>query len=101
MSECNPITEGQRSLMEQATRTVPWTEPGLRVFRLRLLSDPGFPFYDVSYCYGTVNDEPVRVALPFDQLPRRGLQRAIVAHAKRDGVFARGIGILDNISTLV
>ena len=39
-----------------------WTEPGLRVVRLRLLSDPGYPEWDVSYCHGYVGDEPAAEA---------------------------------------
>jgi hypothetical protein len=37
------------------------------------------------------------------QLPRRGWQKEIVAHAQRDGVYAKGLGILDPlvVSTLV
>lgn len=80
-----------------------WTEPGLRVTRLRLITDPGFPFWDVSYCHGTVNGREVDVDLPFSQLPRRGMKRAIVEYAKADKVYAAGLGILDPtvISTLV
>lgn len=83
--------------------TVPWTTPGLRVTRLRLLSDPGFPAWDVSYCHGIMPDgEHVNVELPFSQLPKYGvtISRAIVAHAKRDRVHAKRLGILDAISTL-
>lgn len=78
-----------------------WTTPGLRVTRLRLLSDPGFPWWDVSYCHGMLDGKPVNVALPFDQLPRRGARRAIVTYAKKADVFAQRLGILTNISTLV
>lgn len=83
-------------------REVDWTEPGVRVTRLRLVSDPGFPFWDVTYCHGRIGDEPVVVRLPFDQLPKRGLFREVVRHAKRDGVFAARLGLLDklNYSTL-
>ena len=77
-----------------------WTTPGLYITRLRLLTDAGFPFWDVSYCHGTVDGVPCVVDLPFDQLPRRGMQRAIVEAAERDGIHAHGIGILDNLSTL-
>lgn len=81
-------------------RTVSWTEPGLRVTRLRLLSDPGYPAWDVSYCHGFLGNEPVRVELPFSDLPKRGFRRAIVQHAIRDGVHAQRMGLLENISTL-
>lgn len=83
-------------------RTVDWSEPHLRVVRLRLLSDPGFPVWDVSYCHGRLasTGELVHVELPFSQLPKRGWRWAIVLHAQRDGIYARGLGILDNVSTL-
>lgn len=80
---------------------VEWTEPGLKITRLRLLSDPGFPVWDVSYCHGVLDGEPVNVLLPFSQLPKRNLRSAIIEYAKRDRLFAKGIGILDNISTLI
>jgi hypothetical protein len=83
-------------------RRVCWTTPHLRVTRLRLLSDRGFPAWDVSYCHGTIvtTGEQVDVELPFDQLPKRGMRRAIVQHAIRDNVHAHGIGVLGAISTL-
>ena len=80
--------------------TVPWNIKGLRITRFRLLSDPGFPVWDVSYCHGQLDGEPVDVELPFFQLPKRGWRKAVVEYAKRDGVYAKGIGIFENVSTL-
>jgi hypothetical protein len=79
-----------------------WDTPGLKITRLRLLSDPGFPMWDVSYCLGEVDGRHVRVILPFDQLPKKGMKSAIIKHAKRDKVYAKALGILDeaNISKL-
>lgn len=79
-----------------------WTDPQLdKVTRLRLVSDPGFPFWDVSYCHGVLKDgRTVDVEVPFHQLPKRGMMRAIVQAAIEDGVHARRLGVLDNISTL-
>ena len=34
---------------EPIDRTVYWTEPNLKITRLRLISDRGFPYWDVSY----------------------------------------------------
>jgi len=79
---------------------VDWTEPGLKVTRLRLLSDPGCPIWGVSYCFGRLAGRNVKVMLPFDTLPKRGFKRAIVKFAKEDGIYAKGLGILENISTL-
>ena len=95
--ETFPLPESERG--KPCTKHVAWTAKGLRITRLRLLSDPGFPLWDVSYCWGILDGEKVRVILPFDQLPKRGMSRAIVQHAQRDGVYAKGIGILDAIST--
>ncbi len=81
-------------------RTVDWSEPNLRITRLRLLSDPGFPAWDISYCHGQIGEERVHVELPFSQLPKKGMLGAIVRHAKRDGVHAKNMGIFDAISTL-
>jgi hypothetical protein len=81
---------------------VDWTDRRLRrITRLRLLTDPGFPAWDVSYCHGELVDgSPCRVQLPFDQLPRRGMREAIVKHAIRDGVHAKRLGVFDALSQL-
>lgn len=94
--ETNPQSQADRDF--QPTRTVDWTAEGLYITRLRLLSDPGFPFWDVSYCHGTIGEEQVRVQLPFDQLPKKAMRRALYAHAKASGKFIKGL--FDNISTL-
>ena len=99
--EANGLVNGPAYHTARAgAETVDWTTPGLKVTRLRLVSDPGFPFWDVSYCHGVLNGKDVDVQLPFGQLPKRGLSRAIVEAAKADGVYARGLGILDAVSTL-
>lgn len=81
---------------------VSWDDPRLaKIVRLRLLSDPGFPFWDVSYIDGVLKDgRAVDVYNPFGQLPKRGMKAAIIDAAKRDGVFAKGLGLFDAISTL-
>jgi hypothetical protein len=78
-------------------RCVYWTTEGLQVTRLRLLSDPGYPEWDVSYCFGiTKEGEEVRVLLPFSSLPKRGYKKVIVQEAIREGVYAKRLGILDD-----
>ena len=100
--EVNGLVDGQAYHAEPCEETLEWNDPQLAVVtRLRLLSDPGFPFWDVSYCHGYTKDrKKVNVALPFSQLPKRNMKGTIIAYAKKDGVYAKGIGILDNISTL-
>ena len=80
--------------------SVSWDHPGLRVTRLRLVSDPGYPFWDVSYCDGELDGKFVRVELPFSELPKRAVAKTIIEHARRDKVYAKRLGILDCISTL-
>jgi|WetSurSiteA1Bulk_404760.scaffolds.fasta_scaffold25963_2 hypothetical protein len=89
------------SVTHKIERSVPWTAKGLRVTRLRLVSDPGFPCWDVSYCHGRIGDEPVNVELPFNQLPKHRIAETILKWAKKDGVFATGIGVFNAISTLI
>lgn len=75
-----------------------------KITRLRLISDPGLPFWDVSYCYGELKDgKTCRVHLPEYQFPKRGLTRAIVQMCIDEHVYAKGLGLLDpeNISMLV
>jgi len=82
--------------------TLDWTDARLaKVTRLRLLTDPGHPVWDVSYCQGVTTDgHTCDVALPFSTLPKKGRNRAIVQHAIRDGVHAKRLGLLDNQSCL-
>jgi hypothetical protein len=97
-TETNGLMPGdQQRLLESLTGQVYWNDPALaRIFRLRLLTDPGFPMYDVSYCYGTLkNGDNVRVSLPFYQLNKRTWKSQIIELAKRDGVFAKRLGLFD------
>lgn len=86
----------------EGAKTVYWTDPELKyVTRLRLISDPGYPAWDVSYCHGILHDgTKVRVELPFDQLSKFRMKRDIVTYAIRDGVHAAKLGVLGAISTL-
>ena len=92
------------AVTHRITETLYWDDARLKqITRVRLVSDPGFPAWDLSYCHGLdVDGNPVQVELPFSQLPKgKGrIQGAIIAHAKRDGVFAKGLGIFNAISTL-
>jgi len=103
--ESNPATPEQiKGLIDSCDgKIVDWKDPQLcRVLRLRLLSDPGFPAWDVSYCYGELKDGTVvKVELPFSQLLKReSINSQIVRFAKKDGVFAKGLEIFGAISTL-
>ena len=91
--------------------TVYWTEV-TEITRLRLVTDPGFPCWDVSYCWGMteVTDDSgthevaCRVRLPFHQLPKgkkEGKSRlygALISYARTDGLNLKSIGLFDAIS---
>ena len=100
--ETMPLTEDGHTFHSRYSnaRTVSWAHPGLKITRLRLLSDPGYPEWDVNYCYGTIGAELVKVELPFSSLPKRRMMKAIIQHAKADGVYAKGVGVFDAMSTL-
>jgi hypothetical protein len=81
-------------------RKVYWTHPGLKITRLRLLSDPGYPEWDVSYCHGYVGEEAVHVELPFSYLTKGKWAGEVIAAAKKDGVNAKRLGLFDAVSKL-
>jgi hypothetical protein len=104
--ETNGLEPGvQQELLDSLDGEVYWSDPRLKkIFRLRLLTDRDFPYFDVSYCYGTLDDGTnVRVSLPFHQLTKAKWKTEIVEWATRDGVFAKGLGIFDpaTVSTLI
>ncbi|WP_042377178.1 hypothetical protein [Gordonia alkanivorans] len=71
----------------------------VKIIRLRLISDPGHPSWDVSYCWGEQTDG-TRVPVQLDEmrLPKNNLSRSLVDMAKRNGRYAKGLGLLDAIS---
>lgn len=104
--EVNPMDQATIDAREAIDHGKPmWLgDPQLaRLTRVRFLSDPGFPYWDLSYAYGVTKDgTPVRVTFPVGQFPRRGLKRALVEMASELGVYAKGLHLIDDavISTL-
>jgi hypothetical protein len=69
----------------------------LRITRLRLLTEPGFPYYDVSYCYGQLKDgRHVRVDLPWHQLHRATWKQTAVSWGKENHVWVKGLGLFND-----
>lgn len=69
---------------------------GGRITRLRLLTDPGCPFFDISYCHATLPDgRIVPVDLGEGQLPRRNTLGFLIGLAEREGYNAKRLGLLD------
>ncbi len=99
--EINSIHEFPAHLKADGdTQFVDWTAPDLeRITRLRLISDPGFPVWDVSYCLGILkNGVVVHVQLPFDQLRKKNVKKDILTYAVEDKVYAKGLGLFSPIT---
>lgn len=101
MSELNNLfdvlSDDQIKKHREASVAVYWNDPRLKkIVRMRFVTDPGFPLLDVSYCYGELKDgTPVRVSLPFSQLPRKNYHGAMLDYARRDNVFLKGLGVFN------
>lgn len=104
VNETNPISQEIKDISDAINykEWTSWEDPELKkIVRLRLLSDPGFPFWDVSYCYGQLKDGTyVQVGLPFFQLPKQNMAKYIIKKAMEDGVHAANLGLFSAISTL-
>lgn len=88
-----------------AAASVSWKTPGLQITRLRMVSDAGFPYWDISYCHGKLNGEDVDVELPFHQIPKKWAKDPngwgkgfIINIAKQEGVYAKDTGIFEAFS---
>lgn len=97
--EDNPLIDGQ-AYHAVERESVQLTDPRLaKVTRLRLLSDRGLPFWDISYTHGVLKDgTPVRIEWPEGGFhpSKRELKRSIVNECKKHGIFAKGLGLLDD-----
>ena len=95
--QTNPIDDEVKQFRDEIVGECDFGDPTLvQINRLRLISDPGFPMWDLSYCYGTLaNGDRVRVHLPQHQFSKRNLKRDLVEMCKSCGVYGKGIGILD------
>lgn len=96
-NETNGLIPGEAHPCEALQGEVALNDPSLaKITRLRMLTERGFPFLDVSYCYGELkNGTPVRVNLPVRQFPRKNVKAAIIAMCREENVYGKGIGILD------
>lgn len=104
VGESDPINDEVKAIRDSIEETVDLDDERLaKITRLRLVTDPGFPMYDVSYCYGVLKDGTnVRVRLPRHQFSKRNLTGALIEMCKEAKVYAKGLGLLDpaNVSIL-
>lgn len=56
--------------------------------RIRILTDPGFPWFDISYFHLWINGKPSEIRdFPVDQLPRRTYKKILIEECKKQGIF--------------
>lgn len=111
-NEVNGLSSAHEAFREEIdySQRVDITDRRLaKIVRLRLLLPSweermsGYNNADVSYCWGELKDGThvyVNVTLRIDI--RKGVKAGIVAMAKQEGIYAKGLGLLDDsvISTL-
>lgn len=99
VNETNPLWMSE-STHENVDFTIHCTlgDPRLeRITRLRLLTEPGYPYFDVSYVYGVLKDGThVRIAGAPMHLGRKTLKRDLIDWAREEKAYAKGLGLLDD-----
>lgn len=101
--ETNPLPDGGHdwdNFEQDAITLHELARRGGRISRLRMLTEPGTPFLDVSYCHGILpNGRNVRLNVAPPMLRKgRGSEpymSDMIAWAKDEGVHGKSIGMLD------
>lgn len=96
---------GQQLLDEVSEYACLWNDKRLvKITRFRMLTDPAFPMWDISYVYGLMNVGGqlvnCRVSVPFNQLGRKTWWSEIKMWARRENVNIYKLGIWDAVSKL-
>lgn len=100
--ETNPLIDGA-AYHSKVDRTEGYSlkmlaEVGGRITRLRLLTERrshGW-IYDISYCYGELSDGTVVAVTGYPSGgDLRKIKGDLIEWAKEEGVYAKGLGLLD------
>lgn len=99
VNETNPLWASEVT-HETVTESVRLGDSRLeRVVRLRLLTEPGYPYFDISYIYGVLKDGThVRIDVHPGCLGRKTIKRDLITWAREEGAYAKGLGLLDDSS---
>ncbi|WP_144120702.1 hypothetical protein [Catellatospora sichuanensis] len=104
IQQTNPITDEVVRIRESIDHGKPvWlaNRDLVKITRLRLISDRGLAWWDVSYCYGQMRDGThVRVILPYGQFRKANLSRQLVDMCKAAGKYGKALDIFNAVSTL-
>ena len=95
----NPA-EYHKEMTHKIKGSVSWADRRLsKIVRMVLLTDRYAPMINIGYIHGVLEDgTPVDVEVPFFDLPKRGYKGEILKYAKRDNVFAKGLGLFEAIA---
>lgn len=91
--ESNPVPKGYH---DQERETIYWDElkgkKNIVAERFRMVTDPGFPMYDVSYLDVRIGTTHYRVeGLPETQFRKARWKSEVIAMCKADGIFIKDI----------
>lgn len=100
VQEVNPMPKDYH---EEELEYIGWEElrdvKGIKAERIRFLSDPGFPYWDLSYFHIRIDGKKFEVlGSPFGQVPKKGFKSYIYKVLRNQGIFIDGF--FDCISTL-
>lgn len=93
VQESNPLTSGDYHEIERDIVYFDELKKSDKIVlnRLRLVTDAGFPRYDVSYIYVTVNGKKSELCDFPSQLPKRGYKKYLVDVCKEQGIFIKDL----------
>lgn len=98
-TQTNPIgfASHTHETVDYSRGMIPLGHPDLiSIDRLRLITEAGYPLYDISYCFGTMSDGAhVRVDLGDSQLEKRNIKHQLILLARGAKVSAKKLGLLD------
>lgn len=97
VDETNPLWASEATHNDITEWNVSLGDPRVkRIVRLRLLTEPGYPYFDISYCYAQLQDGSyVRLQSPMN-LRRKAIKADLIAWAREEGVNAKRLGLLDD-----
>ncbi len=105
VQDSNPLPDGGHNwdnFEDEAYTLRQLQDEGGRISRLRFLTDPGYPYLDVSYVHGVLpNGRNVQITIQGNcSMIRKGrgsepYMSDLIAWAKDEGVYGKAIGMFD------
>lgn len=104
VDETNPLENGQDYHEEERIYVYfeeLTSEDEIEMERLRLLTDSGLPFYDISYIHIIYNGKKAQLLdFPVNKLPKKGWKEKMIDICKKNNIFIKHIVHPDRVSIL-